>query len=171
MVWKTYQDRKEYYRQRYLCNKEKIIAQQKEYRMKNPEKRRVIAKKYYETSEQCRERVKYSNLKYYQITDKEKYEDRRDLMRNIKEAVGCLRCGIRDGRVLDFHHLNPDEKEFLIGGGSFRRSMEVVWKEIRKCIILCANCHRIVGLETETTGKHKKINKSSKLYIPPVSRF
>ena len=41
---------------------------------------------------------------------------------------------------LDFHHINPDEKEFSIG----QRHMvnfELLQKELDKCILVCKNCH------------------------------
>ncbi len=55
-----------------------------------------------------------------------------------------MRCGIKDPRVLDFHHVNGKDKLFGIGG--FRRAVgfEQIKKEIEKCEVVCANCHRIV---------------------------
>ena len=47
--------------------------------------------------------------------------------------------------ALEFHHINPEEKEFQIGG---RRGVgrgkwnDTVRAELDKCILLCANCHR-----------------------------
>ena len=48
-------------------------------------------------------------------------------------------------RVLDFHHKDPATKEFEVGKtrrGGVRFSR--IFSEIRKCILLCANCHRMV---------------------------
>jgi len=47
--------------------------------------------------------------------------------------------------VFDFHHVNPEEKKF--GLGTIRSnciSWEKIVVEIRKCVMLCANCHRLV---------------------------
>jgi hypothetical protein len=41
---------------------------------------------------------------------------------------------------LEFHHLDPNEKDFSIGGKSW--SLERLKKEVDKCILICANCHR-----------------------------
>lgn len=53
-------------------------------------------------------------------------------------------CGLDDFRVLDFHHRNPLEKSFEIStkatGGW---GIKTLLKEIEKCDVLCANCHRI----------------------------
>lgn len=60
-----------------------------------------------------------------------------------KEKFGCGRCGVTDSRVLDFHHKKGEDKLFTIGG--FRRSVgfDRIKKEVAKCDVLCANCHRI----------------------------
>ena len=44
--------------------------------------------------------------------------------------------------ALEFHHLNPAEKDFSISASGKTRSFELVKKELDKCILLCANCHR-----------------------------
>ena len=43
--------------------------------------------------------------------------------------------------ALEFHHLDPKEKEFGIAQMG-NRSISVILKEIDKCILVCANCHR-----------------------------
>ena len=57
----------------------------------------------------------------------------------------CQKCGwsfeVID--VYDFHHLDPNEKEHKIAGMFGRYSWEKIKKELDKCIMLCANCHRI----------------------------
>jgi len=48
--------------------------------------------------------------------------------------------------ALDFHHSNPDEKDFAIS--DLRTySWEKVRNELDKCICLCSNCHREVHAE------------------------
>jgi len=64
------------------------------------------------------------------------------------EAMGgkCQICGYdRCPEALDFHHLNPDEKDF--GFGKIIASPKAVSKiiiELKKCVMLCSNCHREV---------------------------
>lgn len=41
---------------------------------------------------------------------------------------------------LIFHHLDPSQKDFNIGGAHCR-SWETMKKELDKCILLCHNCH------------------------------
>lgn len=46
--------------------------------------------------------------------------------------------------VFDFHHLNPEEKNFGLGNGSTTRAKSAYAEEAKKCCMLCANCHRLV---------------------------
>lgn len=55
----------------------------------------------------------------------------------------CERCGYDECiAALEFHHINPDEKEFGISTTGVTRSLEVLKKEADKCVLLCCNCHR-----------------------------
>lgn len=52
----------------------------------------------------------------------------------------CCRCGYdKCIDALTFHHVNPLEKEFNIGGSTY--GFERLKKEVDKCILLCMNCH------------------------------
>ncbi|MFA5961286.1 MAG: hypothetical protein WC848_01215 [Parcubacteria group bacterium] len=86
-----------------------------------------------------------------------KYADRREY---IKKAVSkrrkklremaieygggkCALCGYdRCSDALEFHHANSSEKEFGVSQAGLTRSWERVKSEIKKCILVCANCHR-----------------------------
>ncbi len=55
----------------------------------------------------------------------------------------CNRCGFNGHpAALHFHHIDPTKKEFNIGPFC-NKKWEIVEKEIRKCELLCANCHCI----------------------------
>lgn len=59
------------------------------------------------------------------------------------QRLACIRCGEDHPAVLDFHHRNPKEKEFSISWAILtERAKWRVIKEIEKCDVLCANCHR-----------------------------
>lgn len=49
--------------------------------------------------------------------------------------------------VFDFHHLNPNEKSFNLSNSSTTRARSAYAEEAKKCIMLCANCHRLVEHE------------------------
>ena len=53
----------------------------------------------------------------------------------------CQCCGYnRCIRALEFHHLDPSQKDFTISGKS--KSFETLKKEADKCILVCSNCHK-----------------------------
>jgi predicted transcriptional regulator len=60
----------------------------------------------------------------------------------------CQRCGYNkcDG-ALEFHHLDPTKKDFSISSSGNTRAWEVIKKELDKCIMVCANCHREIHEE------------------------
>lgn len=63
----------------------------------------------------------------------------------------CSICGYdKCSQALEFHHINPENKSFNIGQNT-NLATEKALNEARKCILLCANCHREVesGLYTE----------------------
>lgn len=52
-----------------------------------------------------------------------------------------------DPVVLDFHHVNPEEKAFSIGNNKYA-SMERIQAELDKCVVVCANDHRRIHAGT-----------------------
>lgn len=74
-----------------------------------------------------------------------KHRDRKtQKLYDYKTEKGCRFCGFKDhGSALDFHHPNPDMKEFNVGNIR-RRAWSKIQKEIDKCWVVCANCHRML---------------------------
>ncbi len=63
----------------------------------------------------------------------------------IKEAGGCCtRCSYaRCPNALEFHHRDPSTKLFGLTALNLRRkTLEQVQLELKKCELVCANCHR-----------------------------
>ncbi len=55
----------------------------------------------------------------------------------------CSKCDYdKCKEALEFHHTNLSEKEFSLGTKGHSRSWERIKKELDKCVMLCANCHR-----------------------------
>ena len=55
----------------------------------------------------------------------------------------CQVCGYNKCiGALEFHHLNPEEKDFGIGAKGYTRSFDKVKTELDKCILVCSNCHK-----------------------------
>lgn len=68
---------------------------------------------------------------------------RKALRRQAIEYKGgkCQICGYnRSEAALDFHHLDPLEKDFSIS--SRMSSWKAIQPELDKCVLVCANCHR-----------------------------
>ena len=62
----------------------------------------------------------------------------------------CTRCELKIDipDVYDFHHRDPNEKEFGLAQNSGKNlSLERCKKEADKCDLLCKNCHAIVHYE------------------------
>ena len=54
----------------------------------------------------------------------------------------CNLCGYdKNISALEFHHINPATKEYEISSGVCH-DLEKDLAEIKKCILVCANCHR-----------------------------
>jgi hypothetical protein len=73
---------------------------------------------------------------------------RKNTKQKLVNAMGgkCAICGYcKTHAALEFHHIDPNEKEFTFGAA---RGSIVNWnklvEEAKKCILLCSNCHREV---------------------------
>ena len=74
---------------------------------------------------------------------KDKYQEKKQTVSDLKSQSKCAKCGDTRGYVLDYHHLDPNAKENTIARmTSNYYSLDRVMNEIQKCICLCANCHR-----------------------------
>lgn len=61
---------------------------------------------------------------------------------NYKSKLKCSRCQEKHPACLQFHHKDRKLKEGSIGDAKRKDwSIEKTLKEIKKCEVLCANCH------------------------------
>lgn len=68
----------------------------------------------------------------------------------------CEMCGYdKNISALEFHHKNPEEKDFTIS--SFNGSWEDIQRELDKCVMVCANCHREIHNPQSTLENFKKL--------------
>ena len=55
----------------------------------------------------------------------------------------CNNCGYNKCvGAMEFHHKDPDGKDFGLSAQGLTRSWEKQRIELDKCVMLCANCHR-----------------------------
>ena len=109
-----------------------------------------------ETSREWRkdnpERVKENRRRYFKENHEEilkknrlQREEKRKFVDDYKMSKGCAICGYNKcTKALEFHHSGDSEdKEFEISKAIFMgKPLEKIKEEIKKCDVLCANCHR-----------------------------
>ena len=93
------------------------------------------------------------------MSEKRTYKERREYLlkavQRRREKVRLMAGSYKGGRcqvccydrcieALEFHHLDPTQKDFGISNKGYTRSWVKVKEEVDKCILLCANCHREV---------------------------
>lgn len=104
-------------------NKNKKKQALRDWRDKNPEKVKASRKR---TWQKHREKISVKRSKRIQ-----QYKD-------IRYAT-CAMCGYnKNYAALQWHHMNKDKKEINL---SRCQSVLRAFKEIKHCILLCANCH------------------------------
>jgi len=120
-----------YHREYYLKNREKVLAQTKAYKAKNPKRWKKYREEWYQRN---KGRIIANATK--------RRKEIRELIRACKD-VPCADCGERyPFYVMDFDHIEGD-KEREIGSMYNFLNPEKVIEEILKCEVVCANCHRI----------------------------
>lgn len=83
------------------------------------------------------------NKDSYNLSLKKRRQNKKELLDNYKRGKCCEICGEKDIRCLDFHHKDQNNKnknicELVREAASNNR----IITEIKKCILLCSNCHR-----------------------------
>ena len=115
--------KKEYDRQYREKNRERIRERDRDYK-------REWSRKWREkNAETHRERCKVSFTK------------NSNFRRNLLSQFSCVCCGETDADLIDWHHVNPENKSFEIMGG-LTRPHDVWWEEVLKCVPVCVLCHR-----------------------------
>jgi hypothetical protein len=98
--------------------------------------------------------------------DKREYSDRREYLieavqkrrKRLRERAveykggQCSICGYnRCIEALEFHHLNPSQKDFGISNKGYTRS----WEKVKMELDRCANCHREVHAEVAASTRNR----------------
>jgi len=114
------------------------------------------------------------------VTNKETISHRKNLINAYKISKGCEICGYnKDPHALCFDHLDPFLKhEMTKNGGSKRSSSggmfmlyakkysdDVIIEEIKKCRILCSNCHMESTYNNKNSNNYLKINSIEELEL------
>ena len=90
---------------------------------------------------------------------------RRALMGEINEKLfeyleqhPCVDCGESDPIVLEFDHVRGEKLYNVSAMSAMDLSWEAVLKEIGKCEVRCANCHRRKTSERNASYRHRRRN-------------
>jgi hypothetical protein len=108
---------------------EKKKRRDREYYLKNREKKLADVKEWYEDNKESVSK----RMKGYRAEIRE--------MVRVAKAVPCADCGNSFPQAaMEFHHLDPSQKSGEVCNQSTPNAAQ---KEMDKCIVVCANCHRI----------------------------
>jgi hypothetical protein len=96
------------------------------------------------------------NTEEVKAANKEKRSSLKKEWKAYKATLYCVKCGFNHTAALDFHHTDPNNKtgsvNQFVSDGRFKAAFE----EMKKCVVLCANCHRIHHHEERHAAKKKK---------------
>ncbi len=143
----------------YVLNRDRAKAYKKIYYNLHKEEAKAYQKMHYQAHKE--------EAKTYRDTHKKEiqaYNDaRREVVSSQKKAnrkqwvlwlssilkLECSSCGFnRNFCAIDFHHTDPERKEYNIGSFFTNKcsieKQEELKKEIEGTILLCDNCHRIL---------------------------
>lgn len=94
----------------------------------------------------CKECQREDKRNHYK-NNKEKYQRNQlsitEWFLKYKNNLKCERCGFSHPAALDFHHKDPTTKKFSIGQLKGVKNKDIIMEEIKKCEVICSNCHRI----------------------------
>ena len=153
-------NKKEYNKAYRETNKERLKAQREANKEKrqawieaHKEELKAYGKAYREANkDKCRECTntwrKNNPLKVNAHNKKHRHNQQkkyRTFINRIKAINGCQNPGCKwvgefDPCSLDFHHINESEKRFNLGSQYHSKAATI--QELKKCCVLCANCHR-----------------------------
>jgi hypothetical protein len=83
------------------------------------------------------------NKEHRRKKNKESKALAKDKWKAFKSTLSCVQCGQNHPATLDFHHIerHPDNRKVnkLLTNKAYKQAAE----EVKKCMVLCSNCHRI----------------------------
>ena len=108
-------------RAHYLANKDKAKDQARSWSARNPEKRKAVARKSASKRQKANKQVAVDY-----------------------KGGKCTDCGgVFPLCCYDFHHLDPNQKDLHLSIALTAKGFDFCKEELDKCVLLCANCHRI----------------------------
>lgn len=87
-----------------------------------------------------------NNVSYYVKKARRNNDAGAKVIDDYKRTLSCVDCGFSFNEypsVCDFHHLNDGDKTLPLAWARTNGRVKKFFDEIKFCIPLCANCHRI----------------------------
>lgn len=151
-------DKKECDRKYYQRNKNRINEKAKKRYQKKTDEIKIYKKEWYmKNKKEILEKRKKRN----QIHGAELRSINRTILAGLK-INGCAKCGYCNRGnsndyigALDFHHVNPVDKEFQLVASSMVLKNERIVNELNKCILLCNRCHQEIHHKSHLKANFK----------------
>jgi transcription elongation factor Elf1 len=122
---------------------------------KDKDQQKAAQRKYYE-----------NNKELFKERGRKRKQEIRNWYKNLKSTLKCLRCGENHIECLEFHHVDDSKDDNISNLIACRRSKTRILEEIKKCEVLCANCHRKLhhnirnNIEETECKIHSKIDQT-----------
>lgn len=125
---------------------EERLARKKEQSKKSYQKNKEKYQKYYQSNAAKLKR----NARNYELKRLSEFEQ-------WKRTLSCSKCGENHPACIEFHHVDPSKKEKTIS--YLRNSKKKLQEELKKCIVLCANCHRKLHYEEHERNRIQSLKQ------------
>jgi len=93
-------------------------------------------------SKKCKNSFYNSTIQSYTNQRIKGFERKKQLVKEFGNK--CSKCSYaKNYTALEFHHIDPTLKSFVLDMRSLsNRSMIKIKEEVKKCILVCSNCHQ-----------------------------
>ena len=93
-------------------------------------------------SQENRDAIRLYHREYYRSHSVDKARQDAEYRARVQSLkTPCVKCGESRLYVIDFHHIDPQEKSFNINRKSCKSNFQLLEDEVGKCVCLCRNCH------------------------------
>lgn len=108
----------------------------------------------------------YEKNRKHRIAQIYEYQERRrleltNLMLEVLAGEGCSDCPENDPMVLEFDHVRGEKTEDVSMMVRGCRPWTTIEKEIEKCEVVCANCHKRRTHQRNNSKRQQILNKPS----------
>jgi hypothetical protein len=165
-------------------SEEKLRARRKKYKLLHPDRiwaeQNSRRRKQYASDPEYRrkeiEREKHQreiNPKYLEQKHRTSAEVEYRKRSNLIYRLGgrCVICGCNANKSLEFHHTDPNEKEYNISDILYDIHKEIRDTELTKCVLLCNDCHARITLFLKYLRLCKDKNLSFTFFLEVIEEY